>query len=168
MLLPLFLLLLLPAWSAAAQDDGNGSGEDNGLKKTVTDDDVNKIAKVVYCPVCESTPLDVCQTQACADWRQIIREMLEEGRSEEEIFAYFSNLYGDRVLAEPPRQGFSLLVWLLPLIVIPLGLILFGRYVRDLRATAVQTGPGAETAAAPPPTSGGDYITQIEKELREK
>ncbi|MCP4428447.1 MAG: hypothetical protein GY803_28510, partial [Chloroflexi bacterium] len=47
----LLLGLTLPA---IAQD---GSEDDNGLKKAVTDDDVNKIARVVYCPVCESTPL---------------------------------------------------------------------------------------------------------------
>ncbi len=30
-----------------------------------TDDEVNRIAKQLYCPVCENTPLDVCPTQAC-------------------------------------------------------------------------------------------------------
>ena len=42
-------LLIMPA---AAQE--------NEPKKVVTDDDVNAIAKELYCPVCESTPLDVC------------------------------------------------------------------------------------------------------------
>ena len=32
---------------------------------TPTDDAVNKIAKQLYCPVCENTPLDVCPTEAC-------------------------------------------------------------------------------------------------------
>ena len=30
-----------------------------------TDDDVNAVAKQLYCPVCENTPIDVCPTQAC-------------------------------------------------------------------------------------------------------
>ena len=41
-----------------------------------TDDDVNKIARQLYCPVCESTPLDVCPTEACRQWRDVIRTML--------------------------------------------------------------------------------------------
>ena len=46
-----FLLLATPA---LAQD------------APVTDDEVNEVARDLYCPVCENTPLDVCPTQACA------------------------------------------------------------------------------------------------------
>jgi cytochrome c-type biogenesis protein CcmH len=159
------LLLLALVIPVMAQD--SGGEDDNVPTRVVTDDDVNKIARVVYCPVCESTPLDVCQTQACADWRQIIRDMLEEGKSEQEVFDYFSNLYGDRVLAEPPREGFSLLIWLVPLIMVPLGLIFFGSYMRNLRASAAKSEPVVSTAV-PKTTAPDDYVSQIEKELQEK
>ena len=56
---------------------------------TPTDDEVNRIAKQFYCPVCESTPLDVCPTEACRQWRELIRSMLADGKSEEEIKQYF-------------------------------------------------------------------------------
>ena len=49
-----------------------------------TDDEVNAVAKQLYCPVCENTPLDVCPTQACAQWRDLIRLKLSQGESEEE------------------------------------------------------------------------------------
>src|SRR5512138_3939840 len=68
-----------------------------------TDDDVNKIAKQLYCPVCESTPLDVCPTEACRQWREVIRTMLTEGKSEAEIKQYFAEQYGVRVLNVPPN-----------------------------------------------------------------
>src|SRR5512139_417847 len=55
---------------------------------TPTDDEVNRIAKQLYCPVCESTPLDVCPTEACRQWRDLIRTMLAEGKSEAEIKQY--------------------------------------------------------------------------------
>ena len=67
-----FLLLALPA---LAQD------------VPVTDDEVNAVAKDLFCPVCESTPLDVCPTQACADWRELIRQQLSEGSTPEEVQA---------------------------------------------------------------------------------
>ena len=85
------LLSLLPFAVVSAQDtDPNFP----------TDDEVNAIAKQLYCPVCENIPLDVCGTQACAQWRELIREKLIEGWSEDEIKEYFSNQYGDRVLSE--------------------------------------------------------------------
>ena len=79
-----------------------------------TDDEVNAVAHQLYCPVCESTPLDVCPTDACKDWREQIRVMLSEGKSEDEILQYFEDQYGARVLAEPPKQGFYWLIYLLP------------------------------------------------------
>jgi cytochrome c-type biogenesis protein CcmH len=77
---------------------------------TPTDDEVNQIAKQLYCPVCESTPLDVCPTEACRQWRDVIRSMLSEGRSEAEIKQHFVEQYGVRVLNEPPNRWVSYLV----------------------------------------------------------
>ncbi|MCD6401319.1 MAG: cytochrome c-type biogenesis protein CcmH [Anaerolineales bacterium] len=79
-----------------------------------SDDAVNAIAKELYCPVCENTPLDVCGTQACAQWRELIREKISEGWSKEQIKQYFVDQYGDRVLAEPPRRGINWLVYIFP------------------------------------------------------
>src|SRR5512139_4248085 len=69
-----------------------------------TDDEVNRIAKELFCPVCESTPLDVCPTEACRQWRELIREMLADGKSEAEIKQYFVEHFGARVLNEPPNK----------------------------------------------------------------
>ena len=142
----------------------------------VTDDEVNEVAKDVYCPVCENTPLDVCATQACADWRELIRTKLGEGQNKQEIFEYFARQYGDGVLADPPSRGVSLVIlWVLPVVLLLIGALFFSRYMRKLRAT-----PAAAPTAADPPESqvesstttpatskGGenDYLAQIEEEV---
>ena len=72
-----------------------------------TDDEVNQVAKKLYCPVCPNTPLDVCETKACQDWRAQIRDQLAAGWSEQDIIDYFVAQYGERVLAEPQRRGFT-------------------------------------------------------------
>ena len=59
---------------------GLGSGVVSAQGPTPTDDDVNRIAKQLFCPVCENTPLDVCPTEACRQWRELIRQMLSEGK----------------------------------------------------------------------------------------
>src|SRR4030066_2170859 len=90
--------------------------------KIPTDDEVNAIAKKLYCPVCPNTPLDVCETKACEDWRAQIRDQLAAGWSEQQIIDYFVAQYGERGLAKPQRKGFTSLVWFLPLVVVLLGL----------------------------------------------
>jgi cytochrome c-type biogenesis protein CcmH len=70
---------------------------------TVTDDQVNAVAKKLNCPVCENVPLDVCETQACIQWRDLIRHKLAAGETPEQIIVYFQTTYGDQVLQEPPR-----------------------------------------------------------------
>ena len=89
-------------------------GETLAQDNQPTDDEINAIAKQLYCPVCENVPLDVCGTRACAQWRDNIREKLADGWNAEQIKQYFSDQYGVRVLAQPPTQGVNLLFWALP------------------------------------------------------
>lgn len=137
-------------------------------QQPVTDDEVNEIAKKLYCPVCESTPLDVCPTQACADWREVIRIKLSEGQSEEEIRAYFEEQYGPRALSEPPREGFTLAIWILPIAAVVVGAFVFSRYLRNIRKTAEgEPGDVEETTAGTRVAPKNEYEARIEEELSE-
>jgi len=129
---------------------------------TPSDDDVNRIAKQLYCPVCESTPLDVCPTEACRQWRDLIRTMLTEGKSEAEIKQYFVAQYGDRVLAEPPNRLAS---YLIPAIAILLGALFLARgfqmWIKPSTAEAAAT-------SAEPQQPVDPYIARIEEELKKQ
>ncbi len=128
-----------------------------------TDDEVNAIAKKLYCPVCPNTPLDVCETKACQDWRVEIKAQLAEGWTEEEIINYFAEQYGERVLAEPERKGFTSLVWILPVIALLLGLVIVIQALRNWKA-AQQALP---EAAAPEPAVDPDTLARIEEDLHQ-
>ncbi|MBW6466035.1 MAG: cytochrome c-type biogenesis protein CcmH [Brevefilum sp.] len=91
---------------------------------TPSDDEVNRIASQLFCPICDNIPLDVCPIEACQQWRELIREQLAEGWTEGEIKAYFVAQYGDRVLGEPPRAGLNWLLYLAPPVVFLVGFIL--------------------------------------------
>lgn len=130
-------------------------------EKPITDDEVNKIAKQLFCPTCESTPVDVCPTQACADWRALIRQKLEAGESEEQILQYFSETYGPESLAEPPRSGFGLVAWIAPVCLVLGGLIWFGRYLRQLQTAGASALPQNQELTA----EQKEAIRQLEKEL---
>lgn len=141
---------------------------------TPTDDEVNAIAKQLYCPVCENTPLDVCPTEACRQWREEIRKLLAEGKSEEEIKQYFVDYYGARVLAEPPRSGFNWLVYVVPPMVIVAGIFVLFRALRSWsQPSAAGEGEipfGGEAGAGEGDTSGpaDAYIARLEEELKKR
>jgi cytochrome c-type biogenesis protein CcmH len=128
-----------------------------------TDDDVNKIAKQLYCPVCESTPLDVCPTEACRQWRDVIRTMLAEGKSEAEIKQHFATQYGIRVLNVPPNPW---LTYFVPGVVIVVGAIMLFRgfqlWKKPLVAESIADTNEAE------PVQQDEYLAKMEEELKRR
>ena len=106
-------------------------------------------------------------TQACADWREVIRTKLSEGQTQEEIEAYFELQYGARALAEPPRRGFTLAAWILPVAVVVVGGLVFGRYIRSLRRAKVATITNQQIVIGESETADDDYEARIERELRD-
>jgi cytochrome c-type biogenesis protein CcmH len=157
----LFLVLILvPPDKALAQEP------------TPSDDAVNAIAKQLYCPVCENTPLDVCPTEACRQWRELIRSQLADGWTEDQIKQYFVDNYGDRVLAEPPRTGLNWAVYILPPVIILLGAFILFRALRAwTKPSTASAGPGASGASAPreaKPIQQDDYVARFEEELKKR
>ncbi len=134
-----------------------------GISEFPTHDDVNAIAKQLYCPVCPNTPLDVCETQACKDWRDQIRDQLTAGWTDQQIINYFVDQYGERVLAEPQRSGFTSLVWLLPVIAVLLGIVIVWQILRAWRSRQF---PEADLQPLEQLVSR-EILEQIEKELQE-
>lgn len=129
----------------------------------VTDNDVNDVAKGLYCPVCPNTPLDVCETKACQDWREEIRLRLSDGWTKEQITAYFVEQYGERVLAEPERSGFTSMVWILPVVAVLLGMAVVAQVLRSWKQ-------GQQVTAVPVATNPAinpDTLAEIERELQQ-
>lgn len=131
---------------------------------TPSDDEVNEIARQLYCPVCENIPLDVCPTQACAQWRDLIREKLAAGWSEDQIRTYFAAQYGDRVLDQPPRRGLNLMIYVLP----PLFLLVGAFLVYRVLTTTRKKEPIPDTRSPAAPDEADPYLSQIEKELEQR
>lgn len=126
-----------------------------------SDNEVNAIAKELFCPVCENTPLDVCPTQACAQWRELIRLKLSEGWNEDEIKQYFVDQYGARVLSEPPRQGLFWLVYVIPPILMAVGVYIFIKALRNIRVTENEI-----RKAEAEESDEDEYLSQLEAELK--
>lgn len=130
-----------------------------------TDDQVNAVAKELYCPVCENIPLDVCPTQACAQWRDLIRLKLSQGYTADEIRTYFAEQYGDRVLAAPPLQGFNWVFYVLLGLFLVLAVFVYVRVMRNLKAKT--TADEGNLPPAPVPEKDA-YLKRMEDELRRR
>jgi len=68
----------------------------------------------LVCPTCDTT-LDQSNAPVAQRMKQIIRLHIAAGWTEAEIKADLVDQFGPGVLAEPPKSGFDLLAWLLPL-----------------------------------------------------
>jgi len=138
-----------------------------------TADDINEVARKLSCPTCTGINVADCPTETCAQWRAKIGEMLVEGRSEQEILDYFAARYGDHVLQVPPKRGFFVLVWILPVIAILAGLAwlayLMRGWSRRSAAVATEYSQDANASAASDTVDKVDmddeYLKRVQQDL---
>ena len=156
------ILLLIALTSVALAQDGTPPAPTPAARQTVTADDVNRIAKQMYCPVCENEPLDACRTAACQQWRAQIGQMLSEGQSEQQIKDYFVARYGARVLAQPPAEGTALWLYVLPIVGAIVGIVILVWLLRRLRVR----GSAAPVATTATNSSGDEYTDRVEQDLK--
>lgn len=137
--------------------------------QTPTLNEINSVARDLWCPLCNGVRLDNCDLQACIQMREVISQKLAAGESKEQIKAYFVEQYGDVVLGQPSRQGFNLIAWVFPILAAVVGigwvtyLVLTWRKRQTVMATAPAV-PGQATRATP---QEDEYARRVERELDE-
>jgi cytochrome c-type biogenesis protein CcmH len=170
--LAVFAFVALASAQTGGTEPGAAAGTGAGATAAgtgATPNDVARVSRQLYCPVCPNTPLDVCETQACKDWRELIRTKLNGGESDRQIIDYFVAQYGQRVLAQPPAKGFNLLVWIIPVVFLALataGLIIILR--RWSRSRGPAPGAPQTPAFAVPEELPADYVERVEREIRSR
>lgn len=129
-----------------------------------------EIAGDLMSPACPGRTLLNCTSNQAEQWRELIRQKLSQGESRAQIIQHFIDIGGEAILAAPPKQGFALTAWLLPLFVIANGsaliLVLIHRWARR-RATATP-GVAVDSAATSAALSPSDpYVHRLRRELAE-
>lgn len=90
----------------------------------VSADRVDAIASRLRCPVCQSVSVAESPSDQARDMREIIVQQVAEGRSDEEIVAFFVERYGEWIVLAPPLRGGTLALWLLPPAAVLIGVIM--------------------------------------------
>ena len=84
-------------------------------------DRVDVIASLLRCPVCQSESVADSPSETARQMRALIAEQVAEGRSDDEIVAFFVDRYGEWILLDPPATGTGLALWLAPVVALALG-----------------------------------------------
>jgi len=103
--------------------------------------DYNKLIYELRCLVCQNQNLAASDADLAKDLRQQTYEMLQQGKSREQIVEYMVNRYGDFVLYRPPVKSSTFLLWAGPFVLLVIVLIVVIIRVRkaDKRDAPEQT-----------------------------
>lgn len=106
----------------------------------VDDEVVYEVAARLRCVVCQNLSVADSPSEMATQMRGVVRERLAAGESPDQVIRYFEDKYGEWILLEPRRQGFTLLLWILPPLAVAGGLVLVGvllvRWTRRRRSAA--------------------------------
>ncbi len=91
------------------------------------------LTQQLRCLVCQSETLADSQADWAADVRQIIREQMKAGKSDQEIIAFLTQRFGDYVLYKPPVKATTYLLWFGPFVLLVGGTLMLYRYVKHRR-----------------------------------
>ena len=95
------------------------------------------------CAVCQNQNLADSDAPLAQDLRQEIYDMMQAGRTDDEIKAFMVDRYGDFVLYRPPMKGNTLALWVLPAVLLGIGaLAVFFTVRKRNRLLAEQQGQG--------------------------
>ena len=90
---------------------------------------VDKISKNLRCLICQGQSVYDSQSEFALSMKLLIKEKLEKGISEKEIYDFLKNQYGDWIVYDPKFDKKTLLLWGFPLILFIFGGILIFRKV---------------------------------------
>lgn len=81
----------------------------------------NQLTLELRCLVCQNQNLADSDAPLAQDLRREIFDMMQAGRSNDEIKTFLVDRYGDFVLYKPPIQGNTMALWLMPAVLLMLG-----------------------------------------------
>ena len=92
---------------------------------------IREISQNVRCLVCQNQSIDESNSELAKDLKILIKEKLILGDSEEEIYGFLKERYGDYILLKPPLNLNTVILWFLPFIVLMFGSIMIFKIIKS-------------------------------------
>jgi cytochrome c-type biogenesis protein CcmH len=102
-----------------------------------------EIIEEIRCLKCQNATIKDSPAFLATDLRREIRRMLLEGYSNEQIFDFMVDRYGDFALYNPRASGKTLVLWIVPAAFLLLGGLLLANIVRKRMAMPIDDDPDA-------------------------
>ncbi len=99
-----------------------------------------EVASLLRCPVCQGLSIQASPSELAVQMKDVVRQQLKDGKSPEEVKAYFVSKYGEWILLEPKASGANLIVYLLPIALVLGGAVFIWFMVRRWSARPASEG----------------------------
>lgn len=150
------------AHAGAAEEDPIARDEPAPIELTPEQEArAHEIEDELKCPVCRSQSIRQSRSFMADDMRRKVRQLVAEGKSNQEIRDYFVDRYGQYIVLAPPKSGFNLAAWLLPFFVVAIGAV---GVVMAARRWSREERPEEDDDEPP---SDDPYMERLERELEE-
>ncbi|HEV7612934.1 MAG TPA: cytochrome c-type biogenesis protein [Steroidobacteraceae bacterium] len=126
--------------SAIQGVDANGQLEGRALQSRF-----ERIARELRCLQCQNETIADSNAELAVDLRRQVREMLLDGKSDDAIFEFMTDRYGEFVRFSPPLEAKTLFIWGAPFVMLVVGGVIIYRVVRHRSSMPLDDGPAAGT-----------------------
>ena len=100
-----------------------------GIANAIDKNLQTKITKNLRCLICQGQSIYDSQSDFAVSMKLVVKNKIDEGKEEEEIYDYLKNKYGEWIVYEPELNQNTFLLWSIPLILFAFGGLLIIRKV---------------------------------------
>lgn len=90
-----------------------------------------EISQNIKCLVCQNQSIDESNSEIAKDLKVLIKNKLKDGVSDDEIYNFLRDRYGDSILLKPPLKTNTILLWFLPFIILVFGSFFVIRFFKS-------------------------------------
>lgn len=123
------------------------------------EEQVQRVGKKLRCAVCQGVSIADSPASMAQAQLDKVRELVAEGKSDDEIYDYFVERYGEWALMEPKKGGVTLGLWVAPVLLLVVGVLAILGSARKRAPAAAPVEP------ATPPSSDDDFLKQVRADL---
>ena len=95
--------------------------------------DYNEIYKNLRCLVCQGQSISDSNSEFAQTVKVVVKDLVEEGKTENEIYAFMAEKYGDWIVYKPQFNKQNFMLWLLPYVVLVGGALIIFFLIRQKR-----------------------------------
>ena len=123
-LLKIFILVFAICLIQFFSVDSYGVDPEEILKDKNQELRARNISKNIRCMICQNQSIDESSASLAKDLRILIRNKIKEGDSNEEIYKFLTDRYGDFILLKPAVKLNTIALWFLPFIFLLIGIFI--------------------------------------------